>query len=51
MIMVSALDDQSPGAHGAGAGAEDFLSKPVSRRDLCELVQTLLLGARRADEA
>lgn len=50
VLVLSSLDDQSSRAHGAGTGADGFLPKPVSRRDLCELVQTLLLAARRADK-
>ena len=50
VLVLSSLDDQSSRAHGAGTGADGFLSKPVSRRELCELVQTLLLAARRADK-
>ena len=50
VLVLSSLDDQSSRAQGAGTGADGFLSKPVSRRDLCELVRTLLLAARRADK-
>ena len=44
VLVLSSLDDQNSRAHGAGAGAEGFLSKPVDRRALCELVRTLLAG-------
>jgi CheY-like chemotaxis protein len=50
VLVLSSLDDQNSRAHGAGAGADGFLSKPVSRRELCGLVQTLLLAARRDDQ-
>ena len=38
VILLSALDDLNSKAHGLGAGAEDFLTKPVTRAELCELV-------------
>jgi CheY-like chemotaxis protein len=45
VLVLSSLDDQNSRAHGAGAGADGFLSKPVDRRELCDVVRRLLLGA------
>jgi CheY-like chemotaxis protein len=45
VLVLSSLDDQNSRAHGAGAGADGFLSKPVERRALCEIVRTLLNGS------
>jgi CheY-like chemotaxis protein len=44
VLLLSALQDQSSRAHGAGAGADGFLPKPVDRRELCDLVRALLLA-------
>lgn len=45
VLLLSSLDDQSSRAHGTGAGADGFLAKPVDRRELCDLVRAMLLGA------
>ena len=42
VIMLSALDDRNSRMHGLSAGAEDFLTKPVNRAELCERVRSLL---------
>jgi CheY-like chemotaxis protein len=48
VLVLSSLDDQNSRAHGVGAGADGFLSKPVNRRELCEQVRTML-AARRSE--
>jgi CheY-like chemotaxis protein len=45
VLVLSSLDDQNSRTHGVGAGADGFLSKPVDRHALCELVRTMLLTA------
>jgi PAS domain S-box-containing protein len=42
VIMVTALGDRSARMRGLGAGAEDFLTKPVDRAELCVRVRNLL---------
>ena len=42
IIMVTALDDRDARAQGLNAGAEEFLSKPVDRAELCVRVRNLL---------
>src|SRR6185369_14843723 len=42
IIVVTALDDRSARMLGLTAGAEDFLSKPVDRAELCMRVRNLL---------
>ena len=42
VIMVTALDDRHARMHGLNAGAEDFLTKPVDRAELCVRVRNLL---------
>ena len=42
IILVTALDDREGRLRGLGAGAEDFLSKPVDRAELCARVRNLL---------
>lgn len=42
VIMVSALDDRNSRMHGLGAGAQDFITKPVRRADVCASVRTFL---------
>ena len=40
--MVTALDDRDARMLGLSAGAEDFLTKPVDRAELCVRVRNLL---------
>jgi PAS domain S-box-containing protein len=42
IIMVTALDDRNARMLGLSAGAEDFLTKPVDRAELCMRVRNLL---------
>jgi PAS domain S-box-containing protein len=42
IIMVSDLDDRDARMRGLQAGAEDFLTKPVDRAELCVRVRNLL---------
>src|SRR6185503_12711238 len=42
VIMVTALDDRNARMLGLSAGAEDFLTKPVDRAELCVRVKNLL---------
>jgi two-component system, cell cycle sensor histidine kinase and response regulator CckA len=42
IIMVTALADRDAKMRGLGAGAEDFLTKPVDRAELCMRVRNLL---------
>jgi DNA-binding response OmpR family regulator len=42
VIMLTALDDRSSRIHGLRVGAEDFLTKPVDRAELCVRVKKLL---------
>lgn len=42
IIMVTALSDRSARMLGLTAGAEDFLSKPVDRSEMCVRIRNLL---------
>ncbi len=42
IILVTALDDRNARMRGLDAGAEDFLTKPVDRAELCVRVRNLL---------
>jgi signal transduction histidine kinase len=42
VIMLTALDGRDTRMHGLNAGAEDFLTKPVDRAELCVRVRNLL---------
>ena len=42
IIMLTALDDRNARMLGLNAGAEDFLTKPVDRAELCVRVRNLL---------
>ena len=45
VIMVTALDDRNARMLVRSAGAEDFLTKPVDRDELCMRVRNLLCRA------
>ena len=49
IIMVTALDDRDARILGLSAGAEDFLTKPVDRVELCVRVRNLLRLKAYAD--
>jgi len=42
IILITALDDRDSRMRGLTTGAEDFLSKPVDRAELCTRVRNLL---------
>jgi PAS domain S-box-containing protein len=42
IIMVTALDDREARVRGLSTGAEDFLTKPIDRIELCVRVRNLL---------
>jgi DNA-binding response OmpR family regulator len=42
IIMISALDDRATRMRGLNAGAEDFLTKPIDRAELCVRMRNLL---------
>ena len=42
IIMVTAMDDRNARMLGLSAGAEDFLTKPIDRAELCVRVRNLL---------
>ena len=42
VIIVTALDDRDARMHALSAGAEDFLTKPIDRAELCMRVRNLL---------
>ena len=42
IIMITALEDRNARMLGLSAGAEDFLTKPVDRAELCVRVRNLL---------
>jgi two-component system, cell cycle sensor histidine kinase and response regulator CckA len=42
IVMITALDDRNAKIRGLSAGAEDFLTKPVDRTELCVRVRNLL---------
>lgn len=42
IIILTALDDRNSRIHGLTAGAEEFLTKPVNRHELCLRVRNLL---------
>src|SRR5439155_5051996 len=41
VIMLTALDDRDSRLQGIAAGADEFLSKPFDRLELCTRVQTI----------
>jgi two-component system sensor histidine kinase/response regulator len=50
VVMITALDDRNARLRGLSAGAEEFLTKPVDRGELCVRVRNLL-RRKRAEEA
>ena len=42
IIMLTALDDRNSRMHGLGSGAEEFLTKPINRHELCLRIRNLL---------
>ncbi|MCU1383627.1 MAG: Blue-light-activated protein [Acidobacteria bacterium] len=42
VIMITAMDDREARLRGLSVGAEDFLTKPVDRAELCVRVKNLL---------
>src|ERR1700674_1491452 len=50
VIMLTALDDRKARMLGLSAGAEDFLTKPVDRAELCVRVRNLLRLKAYGDE-
>lgn len=50
IIMITALDDREGRIHGLSVGAEDFLTKPVDRAELCVRVRNLLRLKTYANE-
>ena len=50
VIMLTALDDRNARMLGLNAGAEDFLTKPVDRAELCVRVRNLLRLKAYGDE-
>jgi PAS domain S-box-containing protein len=49
VIMVTSLNERSATMLGLNAGAEDFLSKPIDRAELCVRVKNLLRLKEYAD--
>jgi CheY-like chemotaxis protein len=47
IILLTGLDDHQAEALGRSAGADDFLSRPVDRVDLCDRMKKLLSTAAR----
>ena len=41
VILLTALDDRSSRLRGIGAGADDFITKPFDRAELCARVRTI----------
>jgi PAS domain S-box-containing protein len=50
IVMVTALDSKEDLVQGLGAGADDFLSKPVNGLELKARVRSLLRAKRQYDE-
>ena len=51
LIMITALDDRDTRMLGLAAGAENFMTKPVDRAELCVRVRNMLRLKTTADEA
>ena len=45
IILITGRDDHESRARGLTAGADEFLSRPIDRTELCERIKTLLLRA------
>ncbi|MDB4936570.1 MAG: hypothetical protein JWP87_3542 [Labilithrix sp.] len=50
VIMVTALEDSSAKALARRAGADDFLTKPISRGELLACVRAVLSKGQEADD-
>jgi DNA-binding response OmpR family regulator len=50
IIMVTALEGQRPLVKGLGVGADEFLSKPIIRTELCARVRSMLRIKAQADQ-
>lgn len=46
VMIVSAMNDKASKRAAFAAGADDFLSKPMNRLELCERVKKLVAAAR-----
>jgi CheY-like chemotaxis protein len=42
IVLLSSLDDSNSRLHGLGVGAEEFLTKPITRQELALRVRNLL---------
>jgi signal transduction histidine kinase len=51
VVLITAFDDRQGRLHGLRAGAEDFLTKPVDRAELCARVRNLLRLKLAIEEA
>ena len=45
IILITGRDDHESRTRGLTAGADEFLSRPIDRAELCERIKTLLLRA------
>ena len=42
VVMLSALDDRNSRTHGLNVGADAFVTKPLDRVELCDVLRSLL---------
>ena len=42
VVILTALNDRNSRSHGLGAGAVEYLTKPINRAELCACVRGLL---------